>query len=270
MDDPQPVSISKAQIPAKAETPLHRKVHLVLRFTPVAVVVAVVALLIHSGVLSHLSLRELRASRGMLEGYVHAHPVLSLLAYAGVYVAGVTLSLPVPLIFTLTGGFLFGPWVGGAVAAVSCSTGGAAAFLISRLTVGDALERGAGPHMRAIEEGIKQDAFFYLLTLRLIPVTPFWLVNVAAGLLSIRLSTFFIATVLGIFPASMIYAGIGSGLGRLFDSGVQPHLSALITPQIAVPLVGLALLSVLPILYHQFRARRAAVAASVAGGPGVQ
>ena len=60
MDDPQPVSISKAQIPAKAETPLHRKVHLVLRFTPVAVVVAVVALLIHSGVLSHLSLRELR------------------------------------------------------------------------------------------------------------------------------------------------------------------------------------------------------------------
>jgi uncharacterized membrane protein YdjX (TVP38/TMEM64 family) len=256
--------------PPKAETPLHRKLHLVLRFTPVAIVVVIVALLIHSGVLHHLSLRELRASRGMLEGYVHAHPVLSLLAYAGIYIAGVTLSLPVPLMFTLTGGFLFGPWVGGAIAALSCSTGGAAAFLISRLTVGDALERGAGPHMRAIEEGIKQDAFFYLLTLRLIPVTPFWLVNVAAGLLSIRLSTFFIATVLGIFPASMIYAGIGSGLGRLFDSGVQPHLSALITPQIALPLVGLALLSVLPILYHQFRARRAAEAAAVAGGPGVQ
>jgi uncharacterized membrane protein YdjX (TVP38/TMEM64 family) len=268
--DQQPLSASEATVTAKAEAPLHRNLRLIGRFTPVAIVVVIVALLIHSGVLSHLSLRELRDSRGMLEGYVHEHPVLSLLAYAGVYVAGVTLSLPVPLMFTLTGGFLFGPWVGGIAAAISCSTGGAAAFLISRLAVGDALERSAGPHMRAIEEGIKQDAFFYLLTLRLIPVTPFWLVNVVAGLLSIRLSTFFIATVLGIFPASMIYAGIGSDLGGLFDSGAAPHLRDLITPQIALPLAGLALLSVLPILYHQFRARRAAKAAAVAGEPGVQ
>ncbi len=263
MDDPQHGSIDKA------ERPRPSVVRLILRFTPLAIVIIAIALVIHSGLLHHLSLRELRASRGLLTGYVVSHPLLSLLAYCGIYVAGVTLSLPVPLMFTLTGGFLFGPWIGGVAGCLCCSVGAAFAFLISRLTVGDALERASSPHVRALEEGIKQDAFFYLLTLRLIPVTPFWLVNVAAGLLSIRLKTFFTATVIGILPASLIYAGIGSGLGKLFDAGVQPSLRSLITPQIALPLVGLGLLSVLPILYHQYRARRTK-AASVAGAAGVQ
>jgi uncharacterized membrane protein YdjX (TVP38/TMEM64 family) len=268
--DDQPVTVSEAPASAKAEAPLHRAARLTLRFAPAVVVVAVLVALVWSGALKHLSLSELRASRGVLEAHVHAHPLLSLLAYLGVYVVAITLSLPAALILTLSGGFLFGPWLGGVAAALGSSAGATAVFLISRLTVGDALERGVSPRVKALEEGIKKDAFFYLLTLRLIPVTPFWLVNVAAGLLSIRLSTYVLATLIGIFPASMIYAGIGSGLGRMFDRGVQPHLHSLITPELALPLAGLGLLSVLPILYQRFRARRAAKAASVAGAADVQ
>ena len=269
MDD-QPAIISRAPSSAKAETRLHRAGRLTLRFAPAAVVVAALIALVWSGALKHLSLGELRASRHVLTAYVHAHPLLSLLAYVGVYIVAVTLSLPAALILTLSGGFLFGPWLGGVAAALGSTLGATAVFLISRLTVGDALERGVSSRVRALEEGIKQDAFFYLLTLRLIPITPFWLVNVAAGLLSIRLRTYVLATILGIFPASMIYAGIGSGLGRMFDRGVQPHLRSLITPELVLPLAGLGLLSILPILYHRFRARRAAKAASVAGVAGVQ
>ena len=251
---------------------------LALRFAPAVVVVAALIALIWSGALKHLSLSELRASRHLLTHLVHLHPVLSVLAYVGVYIVAITLSLPAALILTLTGGFLFGPWLGGVAAAFGSTLGATAVFLISRLTVGDALERGVSPRVKALEEGIKKDAFFYLLTLRLVPVTPFWLVNVAAGLLSIRLRIYVTATLLGIFPASMIYAGIGSGLGKMFDRGVQPRLHNLITPDLAFPLVALGLLSILPILYQRLRARRAArappheasSAASVAERSGVQ
>ncbi len=260
MDDHAPAITS--------ESPARHPVRLILRFAPAGVVIVVLIALVGSGALKHLSLGELRASRHALAAYVHGHPVLSVLVYLGVYIAAVTLSLPAALVLTVSGGFLFGPWLGGVAAALGCSAGATAIFLISRLTVGDALERDVGPRVRALEEGIKKDAFFYLLTLRLIPITPFWLVNLAAGLLSIRLTTFVSATLIGIFPASMIYAGIGSGLGAMFDRGVQPHLHSLITPELAWPLAGLGLLSVLPILYHQRRARRAAKAEPAQGHEG--
>ena len=244
----------------RRETSVHRVLRLVTRFAPVAVVVVIVTALIASGELKHLSLAQLHASHEVLSAYGKAHPVLMLLAYAGVYIAAVSLSLPAPLIMTLSGGFLFGPLVGGVAACVSSTLGACVAFLIARLTIGDALERGVSPRIRALEAGFKKDAFFYLLTLRLMPVMPFWLINVAAGLLSIRLRTFFAATLIGILPVSLIYAGIGSGLDKVFVQGV-PTARSLITPAFALPLLGLALLSVLPILYHRYRARRASVAA---------
>ncbi len=85
---------------------------------------------------------------------------------------------------------------------------------------------------------------------------PFWLTNVAAGLIAIRVSTFAAATLIGILPVSLIYAGVGSGLGAMFDSGQPLSLHALITPRVLVPLAGLAVLSVLPILYQRWRGRR--------------
>ncbi len=256
MDDQRPAIIG--------ETSGRRVARLTLRFAPAALVVVAVIALGWSGALKHLSLAELRASRQALTGYVRHHPLLSLMAYLGVYIGAITLSLPAALILTLSGGFLFGPWLGGVAAALGATAGATAVFAISRLTVGDALERGANPRIRALEEGIKKDAFFYLLTLRLIPITPFWLVNVAAGLLSIRVSTYVSATLIGIAPVSMIYAGIGSGLGKMFDRGPLPHMHDLIRPELALPLAGLALLSILPILYQRRRALQSAKTTSVA------
>lgn len=127
---------------------------------------------------------------------------------------------------------------------------------VCRLTVGDSLDRRASPRIKAFEDGFRKDAFAYLLTLRLIPITPFWLVNLAAGLLGAPARAFVVATLIGILPASMIYAGLGAGLDGMFDRGepLGPHL--LLAPRIVLPLVGLALLSILPIAHHWWRARR--------------
>jgi signal transduction histidine kinase len=269
VDDQQQATVESVEMAAglraPAETPGRRAVRLALRFGPLAVMVAGLVVLVLSGALKHLSLEELRADRHVLKAFVDAHPLLSVLAYVAVYVGAIALSLPAALILTVSGGFLFGPWLGGVAASVASTSGGAIVFLVSRLAVGDAVERRSGPRMRAIEEGIKKDAFFYLLTLRLIPVTPFGVVNVAAALLSIPLATFVVATFAGVLPGAVIYAGIGSGLGRLFDAGGRLSVHALITPQIALPLGALAVLSIAPILYQRMRGRRAAALAAQAG-----
>lgn len=256
MDDQNRDLVTEIELTGLAQTPERRRLRLMLRFGPAALVLVAVAVLLRSGLLGRLSLEGLRASRGELLAFVHAHPVESLLVYVLVYVATVALSLPTALILTLTGGFLFGPWVGGIAAAVGCSTGAVIVFLVSRLAVGDAVEARSGPRVRALAEEIKTDAFFYILTLRLIPVTPFWLTNVAAALIAIPVSTFGSATFIGILPPALIYAGIGSGLGAVFDAGQALSLHALITPRMLLPLAGLAVLSVLPIIYQRWRGRR--------------
>lgn len=243
---------------SREQTPGRRALRLALRFGPALLVLLAVALVIRSGWLGRLSLEGLKDSRAVLAGFVRAHPLQSLGLYAAVYVGTVALSLPTALILTLTGGFLFGPWVGGLAAAISCTLGAVVVFLISRLTVGDAVEAKTGARARAVAEQIKKDAFFYILTLRLIPVTPFWLTNVAAGLIDIPVAIFFSASLIGILPVSLIYAGIGAGLDALFASGRPLSVHALVTPRIVLPLIGLALLAVLPILYQRSRARRSA------------
>lgn len=255
MDDSKDLA-TEIELTALAETPGRRAARFALRFGPALLIVIAVVLIARSGLLGRLSLDGLKASRGALLVFVHAHPLQSLGLYAAVYVASVALSLPTALILTLTGGFLFGPWIGGVTASVCSTLGAVIVFLISRLTVGDAVEAKTGPRARALAQEIKKDAFFYILTLRLIPVTPFWLTNVAAGLIAIPVSTFAVATLVGILPVGLIYAGIGSGLDVLFASGRAPSLHALITPRIVLPLIGLAVLSVLPILYQRRRARR--------------
>ena len=256
MDDQKRDLLTEIELTGLAQTPDRRRLRLVLRFGPAALALVALVVLLRSGVLGSLSLDNLRDRRGELLAFVHAHPLESLAVYILVYAGCVALSLPLPLVLTLTGGFLFGPWLGGSAAAVSCTLGGVIVFLISRLAVGDAVEGRGGPRVRALAEEIKKDAFFYILTLRLIPVTPFWLTNVAAALISIPVSTFASATLIGILLPGLIYAGLGSGLGALFDSGQPLSPRTLITPGMVLPMIGLAVLSVLPILYQRWRGRR--------------
>ena len=183
------------------------------RFGPLILVALAVAVVLASGLADHLSLVELKARRDQLQGFVALHPALSFGLYILIYIAVVSLSLPGALVMTLSGGFLFGPWLGAAAASSGASMGAAVIFLVCRTAVGDSLRGKAGSTISRIEEGVRRDAFSYILTLRLIPVMPFWLVNLAAGFVNIPLRTFLAATVLGILPGSLVYSGLGAGLG---------------------------------------------------------
>ncbi|HEY2660376.1 MAG TPA: VTT domain-containing protein [Caulobacteraceae bacterium] len=233
----------------------HRALSLARRFGPLVLVILAVTAAFASGLTRHLSIHELRERRGLLAAYVLAHPLLSLGGYVGVYILVVALSLPVALVMTLTGGLLFGPWLGGGAAAVSCTLGSAVIFLICRTAVGDALRGRAGSMIDRVEKGIQRDAFAYVAALRLIPVAPFWLINLALGFVNIPLRTFVVATFVGVLPVSLVYAGIGSSLNQVFAKGAKANLHALLHPSVMIPLIGLALLALVPIVARRIRRR---------------
>ncbi|MBV9511899.1 MAG: TVP38/TMEM64 family protein [Caulobacteraceae bacterium] len=224
----------------------------VRRFGPLALVAALVVLAFASGLADHLSLGELRARRLELEALVRVHPWLSLAAYASLYIAVVALSIPAALVLTLTGGLLFGPWLGGAAAAASCTLGAGIIFLVCRSAAGDLLQRRAAAAAR-IEAGVRRDAFSYVLILRLAPVMPFWLANLALGLVDIPFSTFLTASFLGITPVSLVYAGVGASLNTVFAKGARPDLHVLFRPEVFLPLIGLVVLSLVPIIARRLR-----------------
>ncbi len=226
------------------------------RFGPLAVIALAVVLAFASGLARHLSLHELRERHDLLLAYVHVHPILSLCGYVGVYGLAVALSLPAALVLTLTGGLLFGPWIGGAAAAIGCTVGSAVIFSVCRTAVGDALRGRAGSMVDKIERGIEEDAFAYVIALRLIPIAPFWLANLALGFVDIPLSTFVAATLIGILPVSFVYAGIGSSLNAAFARGAHVHLHALLHPSALIPLAGLAALALAPVVVRRLRRRR--------------
>jgi uncharacterized membrane protein YdjX (TVP38/TMEM64 family) len=211
-----------------------------------------------SGLTHDLSLHALRTRREALEAAVHAHPLLALCAYAGVYIAAVALSLPAALVLTLTGGLLFGAWIGGLAAAVSCTLGAVIIFLICRTAVGDSLRGRAGSTVARIEEGVRRDAFSYVIVLRLIPVMPFWLANLALGFVDIPLGVFAAASFLGILPVSLVYAGLGANLNLLFARHERPDLHLVLRPEVFAPLIGLALLALAPIFARRLRRPRGA------------
>jgi uncharacterized membrane protein YdjX (TVP38/TMEM64 family) len=225
------------------------------RFGPLALVALLVVAAFASGLARHFSLGELKARHAELQILVRLHPVISLCAYVGLYALVVALSLPVALIMTLSGGLLFGAWIGGAAAAAGCTLGAAGIFLICRTAAGDVLQRRAGATAARIAEGVRRDAFTYVLLLRLVPVTPFWMANLALGLVDIPFLTFFVASFLGIVPTSLVYAGLGAGLSQAFAAARRPDLGLVFKPQILAPLLGLAALSALPILLRRRKRR---------------
>ncbi|MFI4936671.1 MAG: TVP38/TMEM64 family protein [Caulobacterales bacterium] len=225
------------------------------RFIPLVLIAALLAVLVASGELKHLSLSELADHRVALTAFVQRHPIASLAAYFALFVLVIVACVPGPSVMAVSGGFLFGTWIGGAATLAGGVVGSVIVFLACRTAFGDWAAHRAGPMVARVEAGFSRNAFSYLLALRLMPVAPFFLVNISAGLARIRLSTLILATVIGSAPSSFIFAGLGSGLGELFQRHVKVDASLLARPQIIVPLGALALMSLAPAAWRLWRAR---------------
>lgn len=213
------------------------------RFWPVALLLIGLGLAYATGAHRLLRYEVLAENRALLLGWVAARPVIAGLGFALAYAAVVAFSLPGGAVMSLSAGFLFGPVLGTAIAVVAATTGACLVFLGARHALGQALAARAGGVMAKLGEALRRDGFWYLLSLRLLPVVPFWLANLAPALAGMPFRSYALATLLGIIPGTAVYVGIGAGLGEVFDMGGRPDLGVILSPGILLPLIGLAGLS---------------------------
>lgn len=220
------------------------------RAIPIAVLAAGLVTFFALGLQHYLSLESLRANRLLLLGYVHAHPVQAAALFTLVYVGVVAFSIPGGTILTISAGFLFGTVEAAILGTCSATIGGTILFLATKTALADYFRARMGPRLQRFEDGFNKNAFSYLFVSRLIPMFPFPIVNIASGLLGVKTRIFASATFLGIIPATVVFAGLGSGLGKLFDRGIKPDLHLMLRPQILIPLAGLAVLAMIPPIWR--------------------
>ncbi len=226
-----------------------------LRWLPLAVLVAGAAAFFAFGLDDYVTFDTLARHRGDLLAWVETRPLLAPLLYIVGYIAAIAFSLPGGVLLTVTGGFLFGP-VFGALFAILGATGGATCvYLAARTALGERLRAKAGSSLQRLQAGFRQDAFSYLLVLRLVPLFPFFLVNIVPAFAGVPVRIYVAATFIGIIPGAFVFASVGNGLGAVFDAGQTPDLRIILKPQILLPILGLALLALIPVGYKRWKGR---------------
>lgn len=191
---------------------------------------------------------ELAAHQAAILEWVHANRALAAGAFLLAYLLAAALSLPEAALLTVLSGVLFGTLPGALLSLAGSTAGAAVLVLLLRGLLGPLLERQRARIPKGVRLRLARDGFLYLLALRLLPILPFWLVNLAAALAGLRLGVFISATLIGALPGSLVFASIGNGFGGVVAQGRPPDLSILFTPRILLPLLALAGLSLLPIL----------------------
>lgn len=226
-----------------------------LRWLPLVCLAAGFVAVFALGLDQYLTLKTLKHNRAELLDWVAARPFVAPLAYILLYAVVVGLSLPGGAVMTVTGGFLFGTVLGASYAVIGATIGAVVVFLAARTALGDALRARAGGAVKRMEEGFREDAFSYLLVLRLVPLFPFFIVNLVPAFLGVGLGTYALATVLGIIPGGLVYASVGNGLGAVFEAGEKPDLGILFTAPVLLPIVGLCVLALVPVVYKRLKKR---------------
>lgn len=228
-----------------------------LRWLPLAAILGFSILAIVQGWHEKFTLAELADRRDWLRGLVETNALLTMLVYGAVYVVAVALSFPGASLLTVLGGFLFGWLWGGALAATAATLGASLIFLAARTSVGELLRRRSGGQIARLAQGFRKDAFHYLLFLRLVPLFPFWLVNLAPACFHVRLRTFVLATFFGILPGTFAYAWLGRGLDSILEkqarSGGDFRVADLVTWQILVAFAVLGLVALMPVVIKRLR-----------------
>ncbi len=242
--------------PSKCREKEGRRRATVRRCVPLGILAIGFAAFFAFGLQKYLSFEMLQENRVALRAMVEANRFLALAVYVLVYALAVGFSLPGGAILTIAGGFLFGPVLATLAVVVGATAGATGLFLAARTALGDMLRARAGSAINRMAEGFRRNALSYLLFLRLVPAFPFWLVNLVPAFLGVSLRTFVVGTFFGIIPGTVVYALVGNGLGTVLDAGERPDLDVIFRWEILLPVLGLGVLALSPVLYKRWKARR--------------
>jgi uncharacterized membrane protein YdjX (TVP38/TMEM64 family) len=245
----------------------------VARLVPLAVLLAAIALAYGFGLQDYLTLEQLAQNRDALKAFISENFLAALLIFAGIYIAVVAVSLPGGTLMTISGGFLFGWIVGGLTSVIAATIGATIIFVVAKTSLGEPLAARAGPWLAKLRAGFQENALNYLLFLRLVPLFPFWLVNLAPAALGVPLGTYLLGTFAGIIPGTFAFAFAGVGLDSVIEAqrrayetclagqeggGANPcefalDPSALVTPQLLIAFAALGGVALIPVVLKKVR-----------------
>jgi uncharacterized membrane protein YdjX (TVP38/TMEM64 family) len=220
-----------------------------------AILLGGLTLFFASGARETISWSFLGTHYAVIKMFSGDHIWLGYLAFFCSYFLAVSLSLPIASLLTLAGGAVLG-WPAVILVVTAATTGAGSVFLAARNLFTDRLRQRAGAFFAKLEKGFSEDAFFYLLALRLVPAAPFWAVNIVPALTRMPFRQFMGATFLGIIPGTVVYVSVGRGFDHILAAGKTPDLSVLTSPKILLPLAGLGALALLPILVRRWQAAK--------------
>ena len=182
----------------------------------------------------------------IIKDFVGDEQWLSYLWFLCAYLLAVTFSLPIASMLTLAGGAILG-WPAATLAVIAATAGAGLVFFAAQTLFSDILQRRAGPFLSKLEEGFSQNAFFYLLALRLVPMAPFWVLNIVPALTRMGIAKFLAATFIGIIPGSCVYVWVGRSFDQVLLAGQTPDIQVLSSSTVLLPLCALAALSLVPL-----------------------
>ncbi len=242
------------------------------RLLPLIVLAAAAGLILSQGWHNLISFQQLALNQQALQAWISQNLIGALAVYMAIYVIVVALSLPGGAVLTVAGGLLFGWLLGGAVTVIAATLGATAIFLIARSSLGEPLAARAGPWLGKFRTGFQESALSYLLFLRLVPVFPFWVVNLAPALLGVSLRQYVIATALGIIPGTFAFAFTGAGLDSVLAAQREAYQACqaareagdpactfqfdagtLITPELLIAFAALGIVALIPAIVKKLR-----------------
>jgi len=232
----------------------HSKYRQWLRFAPISVLAAG-AILAYFLASDYLSMAAISENREALVSWRDRNIVTASLAYVGIYIFAVAFSVPGAIWLTMAGGFLFGTVVAAGLTVISATIGATLIFLAARSSLGAMLHERAGPGLFRVDEEVAKGEISFLLVMRLIPIIPFFVANLAPAFVNVRLWNFIWTTFVGIAPATAVISSIGAGLGEVLDQGGEPEIGVIFEPHVLLPLLGLAALAAMPVVLRKMRGR---------------
>ena len=240
------------------------------RWLPLILLAGLIAVAYALGLQKYFSLEAIAQNHAALEDYVRDNLMVAVFFYVAIYIGVVALSLPGAGLLSIAGGFIFGWALSGTVTIFAATIGAIIVFQIVKTSLGAAIAERAGPFVKKLSAGFANDAFNYLLFLRLVPAFPFFAINAVAGLVRVDLRTYALATLIGIIPGSYAFAWLGRGLGSIIEAQTKAHdvcvaakglancpfeisASSLITPQLLIALAVLGLVSLIPVALKKWK-----------------
>lgn len=230
------------------------------RFAPIVIIAIGLVVGYAFGLHEYLTLEALIDNRDTLKVYVAENIAMASAVYFGIYVLAVAFSFPAASLLTILGGFLFGWFLAGTLTAFAATIGASVIFLAARTALGDFLQKMAGPAVSKLAHSFEKNAFGFLLVLRLAPVFPFFVINIAPALFNVPLRIYVAATFLGILPGTYAYSYLGQGLDSVIlsakEAGTEVSVSDLVTTELTISFIALAIVAAIPFVIRKLRAGR--------------